>query len=115
MSSQPLTNAPSSPPSAAANPSAPQGRSLFWSFKWSLIAILWLGTSILFAYILTARTPKIVAEWKEPDAVNYQNDDPYVIYVMDRSSVWDESNRYRYCTTWIVPQKNKNLCNPSAV
>jgi len=53
--------------------------------------------------------PKIVAEWKEPDTVKYPSGDPYVIYVMDRSSVWDESKRYRYCTIGIVPQKNKDL------
>ena len=40
--------------------------------------------------------------WEQPNNVNYQSNDPYVLYVKDDSPWWQVAERNRYCRVGVV-------------
>jgi len=59
--------------------------------------------SLVFAVLLQwPASNRIRARWEQPNTVDYQSNQPYILYVEDNSSWWNEANRCRHCRVGVV-------------
>ncbi|AWM41324.1 hypothetical protein C1280_32890 [Gemmata obscuriglobus] len=49
------------------------------------------------------------ARWEQPSHLNFGSNDPYVVFVVDRSSWWNEPNRFRHCGIGVVSHVHGDL------
>ena len=49
------------------------------------------------------------ARWEQPNNVKYESYDPYLVYVVDDSSWWNEPNRFRHCRIGVVSHVHGDL------
>ncbi len=96
MSSAPPTSAPSFRPSVAGK----RFRFLWWALP--LLGSTTLFVSLGFAILLQVPLDRTRARWEQPNNINYESHDPYMLLVVDRSSWWNESNRHRHCRIGVV-------------
>jgi hypothetical protein len=65
----------------------------------SLVAVLAVLLSLVLTYLLHRPSNRIIAQWKEPESVNYKSFDPYFLSVVERDIDWSSfplSRKRRY-------------------
>ena len=67
-----------------------------------MLVVAWLFTAVAFALALTHPADAVCARWDQPNTVNYQSRDPYVLYLKENSSWWNVFNRHRHCRVGVV-------------